>query len=337
MRHFISLFIASLLTLLVVGHPALAHLIIDATGRQVEVPDTVARVLPAGPPAAAFLYALAPEKMLGWAHAPDGIDRGYIAEPYAKLPQLGALTSRSGEVDADALQRLDPELIVDVGTVSSRYIEIATRTQRVTGRPYILLDGRITALPGTMRTLAGALGVETRGEALASYAEKMLADVRTRLAAVPPDRRLKVYYGRGKDGLTTAGAGSISAEFIDLLNLDNVAPEHPEQMYAATPEQIRAWNPDIIVMLGQPAAQAFRSDRRLKDLARSKQFFVSPTLPFGWVDGPPSPSRLLALWWLGGAIYPEVFSDDIRNVTRTFYHLFYQVDLTDAQLDEILR
>ena len=52
---------------------------------------------------------------------------------------------------------------------------------------------------------------------------------------------------------------------------------------------------------------------------------------------PPSPSRLLALWWLGGAIYPEVFSDDIRNVTRTFYHLFYQVDLTDAQLDEILR
>ena len=205
MRPFVSLIAASLLALLVVdaGHSVRALVVDDATGRKVEIPDQVAHVFPAGPPAAALLYAIAPEKMLGWAHAPEGRDRGYIAEPYAKLPQLGALTSRSGEVDAAALRRANPDLIVDVGTVSQRYIDIATRTRQATGRPYILLDGRIAALPATIRTLARVLGAEKRGAALAGYAEAVLADLRAKLAAIPSEKRLTIYYGRGKDGLTT--------------------------------------------------------------------------------------------------------------------------------------
>lgn len=174
MRPFISLVAAVLLALLVVdaGHSVRALVVDDATGRKVEIPDQVAHVFPAGPPAAALLYAIAPEKMLGWAHAPE----------------------------------------------------------------------------------------------------------------------------------------------------------------------IRAWNPDVIVVLGTEAAQAFQSDPRMKDLAAPpRRLFISPTLPFGWVDGPPSPSRLLALKWLGNALYPKLFPDDIRATTRSFYHLFYQVDLTEAQLDELLR
>jgi hypothetical protein len=42
----------------------------DATGRTVTVPDRVERVLASGPTAAVVLYALAPEKMIGWPSAP---------------------------------------------------------------------------------------------------------------------------------------------------------------------------------------------------------------------------------------------------------------------------
>jgi hypothetical protein len=45
---------------------ALAGAVVDATGRSVDVPAQIARVLPAGPPAAILLSALAPELMLGW-------------------------------------------------------------------------------------------------------------------------------------------------------------------------------------------------------------------------------------------------------------------------------
>ncbi len=37
----------------------------DATGRRVAVPDRIARVFPAGPPAAILLYTVAPELLAG--------------------------------------------------------------------------------------------------------------------------------------------------------------------------------------------------------------------------------------------------------------------------------
>jgi iron complex transport system substrate-binding protein len=35
--------------------------VVDATGRRIEVPDHIIRVLPAGPPAAILLIAIAPD------------------------------------------------------------------------------------------------------------------------------------------------------------------------------------------------------------------------------------------------------------------------------------
>ena len=40
--------------------------VIDSAGRHVTIPTAIQRVMPAGPPAAILLYALAPEKLIGW-------------------------------------------------------------------------------------------------------------------------------------------------------------------------------------------------------------------------------------------------------------------------------
>jgi iron complex transport system substrate-binding protein len=51
---------------LAVLRPACAATVTDATGRALPVPEKVARVFPAGPPAAILLYTLAPDLLLGW-------------------------------------------------------------------------------------------------------------------------------------------------------------------------------------------------------------------------------------------------------------------------------
>ncbi len=43
---------------------------IPKNGRQVEISDTITRVVAAGLPAGALLYVLAPEKLAGWIRAP---------------------------------------------------------------------------------------------------------------------------------------------------------------------------------------------------------------------------------------------------------------------------
>ena len=68
--------------LLLFAAPADARSVVDATGRTVEISDRIERVMPAGPPAAVLLYTLAPEKLIGWPHAPG---------PAAKSPWGRAL------------------------------------------------------------------------------------------------------------------------------------------------------------------------------------------------------------------------------------------------------
>ncbi len=54
------------LLLLVAPRPALAERgVTDSAGRSVRLPDRVARVFAAGPPASVLVYALAPGKLLG--------------------------------------------------------------------------------------------------------------------------------------------------------------------------------------------------------------------------------------------------------------------------------
>ena len=63
---------------------------------------------------------------------------------------------------------------------------------------------------------------------------------------------------------------------------------------------------------------------------------LSPKIPFGWVDFPPSVNRMVGLWWLAKLLYPQAFPEDIRAIARDFHTLFYQVTPSEPQLDRIL-
>jgi iron complex transport system substrate-binding protein len=63
---------------------------------------------------------------------------------------------------------------------------------------------------------------------------------------------------------------------------------------------------------------------------------LSPGLPFGWIDRPPSLNRLIGLRWLAEVLYPDRTGWDLRAETREFYRLFYQVELDDPELDRLL-
>ena len=64
--------------------------------------------------------------------------------------------------------------------------------------------------------------------------------------------------------------------------------------------------------------------------------FLAPSLPFGFIDAPPSLNRLIGLTWLLHTFYPEQAPGKLREQVRSFYHLFYQVDLTEPDLDTLL-
>src|SRR5262245_13118110 len=214
---------AAAVALAVSSFGAQARTITDAAGRKVDVPDTVNRRFTAGPPASTLIYTLVPQKLLGWIRAFTPEERLFIAAPYADLPVTGRLTGGGNTANFEAVVAAKPDLIVDVGTIDPTYVSLADRVQTQTGIPYVLIDGKLAATAATYRLLGDIVGAKERGEALAKYAEGVLAELGQRLAGVAPSARPSVYYGRGARGLETGLSGSINLEVLDTVGANNAA------------------------------------------------------------------------------------------------------------------
>ena len=145
------------------------------------------------------------------------------------------------------------------------------------------------------------------------------------------------YYARGPRGLETGLGGSINVETIELL-ARNVAGGTRGGLATVSIEDVLVWNPDVIVTIDKDFAANVQNLPAWRPVAavRAKRVHLSPKLPFGWVDFPPSVNRLIGLWWLAKILYPGLFPEDLRTLTRAFYQRFYHVPLDDSQIDRVL-
>jgi iron complex transport system substrate-binding protein len=322
---------------LIAPRKALAQSVMDGAGRAVPVPRKVERVFPAGPPAAIFVYTLAPELLLGWPRANRPEERAFLLPDVGGRPEVGRITGRGNTANLETVLALKPDLILDMGSTSATYVSLADRVQQQTGIPYALLDGRFTGTAEGYRILGALIGERQKGEDYAAIVDATIRDVTGRLAAVPADRRPRVYYARGPRGLETGLGGSINVETIELL-AQNVAGGTRGGLANVSIEQVLVWNPDVIVTIDQDFAAAVRGDPAWASMkaVRDGRVHLSPKMPFGWVDFPPSVNRLIGLRWLAKILYPDMFPDDLTAQTREFYTRFYHVTPSDAQIERVL-
>lgn len=336
-------FVAGLLALLLAAAAAAAEpgmrTVVDGAGRTVSVQTRVERVYAAGPPASVILYTLAPDKLLGWTRAPRPDEEAFMPAKYAALPELGRLTGRANTANVETVLRLRPDLILDVGSTTPTYVSLADRVQEQTGIPYVLFDGRLDDTARLYRRLGDLVGAPARAKELADYAERTLAELDRRIAAVPPEMRPRVYYGRGPAGLETGLAGSINMEVLERVGAINVAAAAGRGgLTTVSREQVLAWNPDVILALDTRFAEMAATDPVWRGVTavREGRIYAAPKLPFGWFDSPPGVNRLIGVRWLAKVLYPTLFPEDLRQTTREFYRLFYHVELSAAQLDMLL-
>jgi iron complex transport system substrate-binding protein len=309
----------------------------DGAGRTVTVPAQVKRVFPAGPPAAIMLYTVAPDLLIGWPRANRPEERELLLPDIGSRPEIGRITGRGNTANLEVVLALKPDLILDIGSVNATYTSLADRVQEQTGIPYALLNGRFDATTAAYRVIGELIGRPEPAAVLARYAEDTLKTITGRIAAIPREKRPRVYYARGPRGLETGLGGSINVETIELL-AQNVAGGTRGGLSNVSIEQVLLWNPDVIITIDLDFAANVFSDPAWAPIAavRARRVHLSPKLPFGWVDFPPSVNRLIGLWWLAKILYPDQFPEDLRALTRDFYRQFYHVALSDAQIDRVL-
>lgn len=292
-------------------------------------PDAVRKVFAAGSPAAVLTYAVVPHTLLGWPWALPAEALAMLAPRYRTLSLLGRLAGRGSTMPLERLVALRPDIIIDVGTVDANYLSGAENVHRQTGIPYVLISGRLADSARQLRDAGRLLGAPERGEMLARYAETALPVCDAGASESPP----RVYLARAADGLETPLPGSVNGECIEAACATNVA-QGSGGLARVSLEQLLVWAPDIIVT---QSAEFFARARREPSwmrlpAVRNGRLFLAPSLPFGWLDGPPSINRLIGVSWLRERLRDADHATDWIDRAQDFYRTFYAYAPTREQL-----
>jgi iron complex transport system substrate-binding protein len=320
--------LATLLFAAVAAAPALSAEFTDSAGRRLILPDRISRAMAANMSAEVLVFVLAPDKLVGWVQSPAG----KLPSRVVHLPLLGPITDPA----ATAITRLKPDVIIDVGEVTPDRAAFADQVTQATGTPYVLLDGSFDRMATMLRVTGRLLGVADRGDDLAGSAEHAINSLRGHLLIQSAQNRPRVYYGRGINGLEPALPGSPAAAAIEDAGAINVAaPSDAGSPVAVTRQQLKEWNPDIIIAETPAFYDALIRDPGWRTLAavRSRHVYLEPAFPFGWIDDPPGVNRLIGLYWLSVLLYPGNNENDVRSLAQDFYDKFYGITLTDEQID----
>jgi iron complex transport system substrate-binding protein len=330
-------FLLPALAVLLAAGPARPGDFTDAAGRRVVLPAEIGRILPAEPNAEALVFVLAPEKLVGLSSLPG---RNALFPHAARLPVLGWRARSIPTTMADTVRQLRPDLIIDAGAVTPDRAAFADQVSKETGIPYILVDDSFARMPTLLRSAGALLGNNDRSIDLALFAEHAIAGLRGRLLIRPEHERPHVYYGLGPDGLTTALPGSAAGEALDEAGAINVAGALGRGIEApVSREQLLTWDPEIIIAEERSFYAALQKSpawRRLSAV-RKKRVYLEPDNPFGWIEHPSGVNRLIGLYWLSSLFYPDATQEDLRATTCDFYDKFYELKLTNAQLEAMVR
>jgi iron complex transport system substrate-binding protein len=313
--------------------PSFAAEITDSAGRNVVLPDHINRAVAADMSAEVLIFVLAPDKLAGWVQQPSG-----ALPPHAKhLPVIGPITDPAASA---AISTLKPDVIIDVGEVTTDRAAFADQVTQATGTPYVLVDGSFDRMATMLRVVGRLLGVADRGDDLAGSAEHAINSLRGQLLIQSATKRPRVYYGRGADGLEPALPGSPAAAAIKDAGAINVAaPPGAGAPPTVTRQQIQEWNPDIIIAETTAFYSSLLHDSGWRNLAAAhdKHVYLEPASPFGWIDDPPGVNRLIGLYWLSVLLYPGANQNDVSQLAQDFYDKFYGIKLTDKQIEAIAK
>lgn len=313
----------------------------DQEGRMVQLAAPAARVVPLPTPSASMLAGVAGSGAPIGAMSEDA-KRAIVEGPLGiwmpallKVPTEAA--GRGGQANIEELLRLAPDLVLQW---SNRGGDSLAQLERAGLNVAAIRYGSEEDVLAWLELMGAALGKPERAAALTAWRKRWRNQLERDLAELSPDEKPGVLYIlRGRSGLQVAGAGTYNHFSIGLGGGRNVAAEIAD-FRTVTPEQILAWNPDVIV-LGSfeaeltPAWLARQPGLSGVKAVREGRVYATPIGGYRW--DPPSQESPLFWLWLARKLHPDRVTAPLDEAMREAFALLYGAELTPAMRQAILR
>ena len=324
------------------------RLFTDDHGRTVEIPTPshLERVYFSGPIGQIMMFALRPELIAGTTLKFTPQELAFLPEGTAALPFMGSI-SEDIELDVGALREEGVQLIVSaVGDDHAvEAMQSADRFTEESGIPVVYLEAGFEAMGDAFRKLGDIVGAEERAEEVALFCERIYREVSQAVAEVPTERRVRLYYAEGPEGLETEPFTSAHAYTFAVAGAYNVAEVDVLGAHGKTRvtiDQVRSWDPDVIIAWDQDirdgASRRITTDPDWEGISaiQSGRVYAMPNVPYSWCDRPTGPNRCIGIQWVANLLYPDYYDVDMVEATREFYETMWRMQITGDQAREIL-
>ncbi|MBW7900953.1 MAG: ABC transporter substrate-binding protein [Rhodocyclaceae bacterium] len=307
--------------------------VVDAAGRQVALPERVARtaVLGAVAPLNGFLFMLGRQETIG-SGLPAFFQTPYWAMQRRLAPQLADLpvvAGSDGQPNVEALLALAPDVVLTSSRGALPVLETA-------GLPALYFEWKdFDDLRRTAELLGDVLGARARAAEFLRYCDGNIARVSAALAAGDAPRRPRVAFLRAK---TFSQPARIADWTLAAAGGDNVGRYGVGAGQAAmTLEALLRADPETLIVWSREERDALFTDPRFAAMSavRARRVHAVPVGATPWLA--PGVEQCLGVLWTAQRLHPERFADlDLVEETRGFYRRFFSLPIDAGEAAAIL-
>lgn len=318
--------------------PAKLKTITDSSGAKVEIPTKINKIADSWKAHNEVLTVLgAGGKIVGTVLSKKSMPWLYKVNPAMEK----AVTTFGANFNTEDLMKNKPDIVfvssgdVNANKISSLGIPVVQLqfTTFDTMKKCISLTGEILGEDATKRA-----------DAYNKYLDEKVKMVKDITSKIPDTEKPKVLHVESLSPIGVDGSKTIINEWIEAAGGVNAAKDVTGNMKEVSIEQVIKWNPDIIIFGANGSSGKVNSVNKLLNdpnwqkiaAVKNGRVYQNPTGAFLWDRY--SCEEALQVQWAAKTIYPDKFKDlDIAAETKYFYKTFLNYDLTNEDVDNILK
>lgn len=248
----------------------------------------------------------------------------------------------SGSINVEELIKTDPDVVLVQYSTANNESEMGKLDKL--GLKAVCIDfNSIEEQMEAVEIVGKVAGVnaEKMAAEYINYFNRVISLATERTKSLEDDEKIRVYHSI-KEAVRTDSEYSLGADWTNVAGITNVSINKELELvdnnnYASL-EQIFLWNPEVIIVNEDGVADYILEDPKWQglDAVNNKTVYQMPVGISRWGHSG-SIETPLAILWLDKLLYPDLFEDvDLYEETKYFYETFFQLDLSDKDIENIL-